>query len=153
MLQDTRLSRIDILSLKYSGSSENLARCHGMEGEQTERQPREVPVPRAGADTLYWVPRKPHQQLQPHLLWGCPRPPLCPRQPWSHSLVIFARVQILVLLLRALWDNDRLLVEAEHDLSSKESSSALLGKSTSVPIYNPLLFLFSLLFSLNVSVT
>lgn len=45
MLQDTRHSRADILSLKYSDSQENLERCHGMVGEQTERQPGDVPVP------------------------------------------------------------------------------------------------------------
>lgn len=117
-------------------------------------------VPWNGGRAERGGPCAPRQGQTPYI--GCPESPTsscsntCSRAApgaMEPLLVIFARAQILVFLLRTVWDNDRLLVEAEHDLSSNKSSSALLGKSPSVPIYNLPLFLFSLLFSLNVRVT
>lgn len=120
MLQDPRLSRTDILSLKYSGSRENLERCHGMVGEQEGGS--------VCPQTRYiGFPESPPSSCSSTCSGAAPR-------AMEPLLVIFARAQILVFLLRTVWDNDGVLVEAERDLSSNKSSSALLGKSTSVPI-------------------
>lgn len=92
-----------------------------MVGEQTERQPREVLVPpgRGRHPILGLLKAPPAAAATPAL--GLPPASPLPTGERSHSLVIFAEGQILVFLLRTVWDDGRLLVEAEHDLCSNKS--------------------------------
>lgn len=91
---------------------------------------------------------------------SAPRPPVPSAYggSWNQEGVIFVQFSFSsspcgCRSLGTFFGQWLLLAEAEHNLYSKESWSALLGKSLSVPIYKPPLSLFLLLFIPNANVT